>query len=63
MAKYECCGLLYDNPKVLTDHMRADHQVGDFAVAMSCCGATFAESAELSKHMQSKHGIKMNVEV
>ena len=63
MAKYECCGLLYENPKVLTDHMRADHQVGQFAVAMSCCDATFAESAELSKHMKDKHGIKMMIEV
>ena len=63
MAKYECCGLLYENPKVLTDHMRADHQVGEFAVAMSCCGTNFAESTELSKHMKAKHGITMKVEV
>ncbi|MDA4121812.1 MAG: hypothetical protein OK456_01375 [Thaumarchaeota archaeon] len=63
MAKYECCGLVYASPKVLTEHMRADHQVGEFAVAMSCCGTAFAESAELSEHMKAKHGIKMKVEV
>jgi hypothetical protein len=63
MAKYECCGLIYENPKVLTDHMRVDHHVGEFVVAMSCCGTVFAESDELSKHMQAKHAIKMKVEV
>ena len=63
MAKYECCGLPYENAKVLTSHMRADHHVGEFEVAMSCCGTTFAESSELSKHMQAKHGITMKVEV
>ena len=63
MAKYECCGLLYDDSKLLTSHMRKDHNVSQFDVALACCGTTFVDSGLLSDHMKEVHKIDMAVEI
>lgn len=63
MAKYECCGLMYDNAKVLTSHMRKDHNVTGFDVALACCDSTFVDSQQLSDHMKKQHHIDMAVEI
>jgi hypothetical protein len=63
MAKYECCGLMYDDSEKLTSHMRKDHNVERFDVALACCGTTFVESEQLSEHMKATHRIDMNVEI
>jgi len=63
MAKYECCGLMYDDSNKLTSHMRKDHSVPQFEVALACCGQTFVSSEELSEHMKGTHHIDMSVEI
>jgi len=63
MAKYECCGLMYADSNQLTTHMRKDHSVDQFNVALACCGTTFAKSEQLSDHMKTVHHIEMGVEV
>ncbi|HZW57281.1 MAG TPA: C2H2-type zinc finger protein [Nitrososphaerales archaeon] len=63
MAKYECCGLMYDDSEKLTSHMRKDHNVAQFDVALACCGTTFVESKQLSEHMKVVHRIDMGVEI
>jgi uncharacterized C2H2 Zn-finger protein len=63
MAKYECCGLMYDDSEKLTSHMRKDHAVPEFEVALACCGTTFVDSKQLSDHMKSAHKIDMSVEI
>ena len=63
MAKYECCGLEYQDSKALTDHVRADHLVEKFDVSLACCGTTFVDSKQLSQHMKSAHKIPLNVQL
>jgi predicted small metal-binding protein len=62
LANYDCCGLKYVNGKTLTDHMRSDHNVAQFAVSLSCCGTQFEESRQLSEHMKKDHGINLVLE-
>jgi len=63
MVKYECCGLMYDDSNHLTSHMRKDHNVSQFDVALACCGNTFVNSKQLSEHMKADHHIEMSVEI
>jgi hypothetical protein len=63
MAKYECCGLMYDNSEILTSHMRKDHNVPAFDVSLACCETTFVNSKQLSDHMKAAHRIDMAVEI
>ena len=63
MAKYECCGLMYENSEKLTSHMRKDHDIPAFDVALACCGETFVGSSQLSDHMKKNHHIDMAVEI
>ena len=63
MAKYVCCGLPYADSKALTDHMRADHNVGQFSLVVSCCGAHFKDAGEMSAHVKAKHNIDLSAEI
>ena len=63
MSKYECCGVMYDDSEKLTSHMRKDHSVSQFDVALACCGTTFASSKKLSEHMKGTHRIDMSLEI
>ncbi|MDA4112512.1 MAG: hypothetical protein OK474_00495 [Thaumarchaeota archaeon] len=62
MTTYDCCGLKYEDGKTLTDHMRADHSLPQFAVALSCCGTEFKGSRQLSEHMKAQHKIALALE-
>ncbi len=63
MAKYVCCGLPYADGKALTDHMRVDHNVGQFSLVVSCCGTNFKDAKEMSAHMKAKHNIDFSAEI
>lgn len=63
MAKYLCCGLSYPDGKALTDHMREDHNVPEFALVVACCGKNFRDTGEMSQHMKTEHKIYLSVEV
>lgn len=63
LANYDCCGLKYENGKTLTDHIRSDHNVAQFAVSLSCCGTQFDGSRKLTEHMKKAHGITMALEI
>jgi hypothetical protein len=63
MARYECCGIMYDNSEKLTSHMQNDHNITRFEVALACCGTTFVDSKQLSEHMKADHRINMSVEI
>jgi hypothetical protein len=54
---------MYDDSNKLTTHMRKDHSVPQFEVALACCGNTFVSSKELSEHMKGTHRIDMSVEI
>jgi hypothetical protein len=62
MAKYECCGMKYQDAQTLTEHMRTTHNLPQFAVALSCCGTNFGESKELSDHVKTGHHIDLTAQ-
>jgi hypothetical protein len=63
LTSYDCCGLKYENGKTLTEHVRSDHNVPRFAVALSCCGTEFEGSRQLSEHMKAQHKIALALEI
>ncbi len=62
MAKYECCGLKYQDGQVLTEHIRSSHNLAQFAVTLSCCGTNFKGTNELRDHMKTGHHLDLKVE-
>jgi uncharacterized C2H2 Zn-finger protein len=55
MTKFECCGVRFKEGKELTNHVRSQHNLQNFAVELSCCGTSFSSAKDLSDHVKKAH--------